>query len=87
MPAVLDTPALITSLSEYSHARQYHYDDNSPRAVKRAPTRLAPDGDREASVLFLQIFAAADFFSMNQTLMEHPPPIHVHISLDRTCST
>ncbi len=61
-----------------------------PRAVEaRAPVSLTPsggggDGDRavQASVLFVQIFSAADFFSANRTLMTDPPPIEVDISLD-----
>lgn len=34
------------------------------------------------SVLALRIQAAADFFSSNQTLMQHPPPVDVDIILD-----
>ena len=36
----------------------------------------------ESSVLFLQIFAAADYFSMNETLMANVPPVLVDIILD-----
>lgn len=34
----------------------------------------------EESVLFLRIEAAADFYSMNETLMREPPPVTVDIS-------
>jgi len=32
--------------------------------------------------LFLQIYAAADYYTMNQTLMENVPPVLVDIILD-----
>lgn len=33
-------------------------------------------------MLFLQIFAAADYFSLNQTLMDNVPPVAVDLILD-----
>lgn len=33
-------------------------------------------------MLFLQIFAAADYFSLNRTLMETVPPVLVDVILD-----
>jgi len=38
--------------------------------------------ERESSVLFLRIFAAADYFTPNKTLMENVPLVHVDIILD-----
>lgn len=34
-------------------------------------------------MLFLQIFAAADYFSLNKTLMSDVPPVLVDVILDR----
>lgn len=34
------------------------------------------------SILFLQILAAADYYTMNKTLMENVPPVYVDIILD-----
>jgi hypothetical protein len=34
------------------------------------------------SILFLHVRAAADFFSSNATLMQHPPEVNVDIILD-----
>ncbi len=34
------------------------------------------------SVLLVQIYAAADYYTTNQTLMEHVPPVLVDIILD-----
>jgi hypothetical protein len=36
----------------------------------------------EVSILLLQIQAAADYFTMNRTLMENVPPVFVDIILD-----
>lgn len=35
-----------------------------------------------ASVLFLQIYAAADYFTLNETLMSEVPPVLVDVILD-----
>ena len=32
------------------------------------------------SLLFLQVFAAADYFTTNKTLMQNVPPVNVDIS-------
>ena len=38
--------------------------------------------DETKSVLFLEILAAADYFTMNKTLMDSVPPVFVDIILD-----
>lgn len=46
---------------------------------------VAPEGrprEREASVLFLQILAAADYYTTNKTLMNDVPPVYVDVILD-----
>lgn len=40
------------------------------------------DSQKESTFLFLQIFAAADYFSLNQTLMDVVPPVVVDVILD-----
>ena len=73
LPEVFDTPELITSLATYSEIRQ-----GSPlldRSVGHP--RVASDLD---SLLFLQVFAAADYFTTNKTLMRNVPPVNVDIS-------
>lgn len=78
LPAVFETPELITSLYNYSMSRH---------SLPPPPT-TAHDGEgaspkeRQSSVLFLRIYAAADYFSPNRTLMEHPEPVAVDIILD-----
>ena len=46
----------------------------------RSATRIGSDD--LSSTLFLQIFAAADYYTMNKTLMENVPPVYVDIILD-----
>lgn len=42
---------------------------------------MYPD-QREASILFLRIVSAADYFSLNKTLMSSVEPVRVDIILD-----
>lgn len=38
--------------------------------------------DELSSTLFLRVFAAADYYTTNKTLMEQVPPVYVDIILD-----
>jgi len=55
-------------------------------STARQPAKLTPkshgSGERRSSVLFLEVLAAADFFTTNTTLMQNPPPVNVDIILD-----
>jgi hypothetical protein len=71
---VFDTLGLISSLAEYSGQGQeadFKTQDNY-KSVK------APEAQ---SVLFLRIQAAASYYSANRTLMDHPEPVDVDISM------
>jgi hypothetical protein len=70
----LDAPALISSLAEYSERIQ-----ESDTKIAR-PHELA-DPTAAQSLLFLRIQAAASYYSTNRTLMVHPEPVDVDISL------
>ncbi|KAK0704722.1 hypothetical protein B0H67DRAFT_649139 [Lasiosphaeris hirsuta] len=77
LDAVLETPDLITSLWAYS----------TPRAEKSGKPSRKPDPpkaaeDELASTLFLEILAAADYFTANATLMRHPPLVNAELILD-----
>ena len=74
-----ETPELLTSLSTYSYARHERLDARDRNSLQ---ARKADPADRDATYLFLQIFAAADYFSLNDTLMETVPPVAVDIILD-----
>lgn len=36
----------------------------------------------DSSMLLLRVHAAADYFSLNETLMKHVPPVHIDLILD-----
>lgn len=90
-----DTPALISSLAEYSSSRiqegeaagdgnAVYSPDSKPRPNKK-PRKTRPASgskERHASMLLLQILAAADYYTDNQTLMSNVAPVHVDIILD-----
>ncbi|KAK8094845.1 hypothetical protein PG997_001530 [Apiospora hydei] len=81
LQTVFESAELITELSDYSLTRQ-----NSDRVVhKRHNDGSSSAGrprEREASVLFLQILAAADYYTTNKTLMNEVPPVYVDVILD-----
>ena len=74
---------MITSLAQYSESRQLdpeHIDvqqSTLSHASKQAKIR-----EEVSSVLFLQIYAAADYYTTNLDLMENVPPVYVDIILD-----
>lgn len=87
LPEVFDHPPLISSLSAYSYDRlavlERHAETEDPtRRQSRIPmekSRLEPEPE---SVLFLQIFTAADYFTVDKALMDNPLPVEVDIILD-----
>ncbi|CAJ2511742.1 Uu.00g073670.m01.CDS01 [Anthostomella pinea] len=83
LQTVFETPELISDLSEYSRSRQPAVD--KPSGEKPGSAKLsgvASASERQASVLLLQVLAAADYYTMNKTLMRDVPPVHVDIILD-----
>jgi hypothetical protein len=73
---VFETPLLISSLAVYSEQRQELGLQDLGRG-EQEPTP-APQ-----SVLFLRVHSAADYFTSNRTLMEHPLAVDVDISIAR----
>jgi hypothetical protein len=70
---VFETPSLISGLAEYS--------GNQPQGA--CPEEASIDSSisgSQTSVLFLRLYAAADYFSTNKTLMREPPLVGVDIS-------
>ncbi|KAH7413281.1 hypothetical protein BKA64DRAFT_349948 [Cadophora sp. MPI-SDFR-AT-0126] len=81
LPTVFETPELITSLAQYSETRQREVmEDLQPtesQGEKKSKTH-----NELSSTLFLRVFAAADYYTTNKTLMEQVPPVYVDIILD-----
>lgn len=74
---VWSTPELIGSLAEFSVSRQALPDAGAP-----SPPPGRARGEREASVLFLRISAAAEYFTTNATLMSDAAPVYADVILD-----
>lgn len=80
LTSVFETPDLITSLSTYAYARHEQLDESEINDLQKR--RFVQFGAKETSVLLLQVQAAADYFSLNKTLMEQVPSVHVDLILD-----
>lgn len=81
---MFETPELITSLAEYSASRQpgpVELEDQEP-SISTPQQQSKHTYDDVSSALFLQIQAAADYYTTNQTLMNNVPPVFVDIILD-----
>ena len=76
-----ETPELISSLSAYSYNRRRDLSDIELSQITTKGYRSEAD-TLTSSILFLRIQAAADYFSLNKTLMEKVPPVHVDMILD-----
>jgi len=50
--------------------------------AKECVTKSSRQPEGHSSVLFLQIFSAADYYSWNQTLLQDVPPVWVDVILD-----
>ncbi|KAM5355585.1 hypothetical protein ACJ41O_002231 [Fusarium nematophilum] len=74
LDTIWDTPELMQSLASYAYSRQSEAEEHgeSPRN----------GGERNASVLLLQVKAIADYFTDNAALMKDPPPVLVDLILD-----
>ncbi|KAK5938106.1 hypothetical protein PMZ80_009695 [Knufia obscura] len=81
MAEAFETAELIISLTTYSYARHAQLSAAEIDALK-ANRFKTPGGSDRSSVLFLRVQAAADYFSLNKTLMENVPPVHVDLILD-----
>ncbi|KIW18077.1 hypothetical protein PV08_02364 [Exophiala spinifera] len=77
--AVLSDSSLLLSVSDYAYGRHEKLSAGDMESLQQRKTAVRPD----TTILFLQILAAADYFSLNDTLMTAPPPVIVDIILDR----
>jgi len=72
---------LITSLTVHAYARRARLTLPESNVLQANRFKAVTD-PTETSLLFLRVQAAADYFSLNKTLMEHVPPVHVDLILD-----
>jgi hypothetical protein len=83
---VFNEPALIGSLTTYAYAREAEIDDQEhqklvARRAFQSPVSASATEIR-ASILFLRIFAAADYYTRDKWLMDNVPPVLVDVILD-----
>ena len=83
MQSVFENPSLISALTLYSNNRQASISpDDLSEARSRNEMRRNSATDKPTTFLFLQIYAAADYYSLNKTLMDNVPPVHADVILD-----
>ncbi|KAL4915769.1 hypothetical protein BDW62DRAFT_120151 [Aspergillus aurantiobrunneus] len=81
LPEVLDNRSVLSAISLYSSSRL----SASPLQATVVPIGEGSNADSAPgadSILFLRISAAADYFSLDQALMENVPPVMADIILD-----
>ncbi|KAE8152456.1 hypothetical protein BDV25DRAFT_67961 [Aspergillus avenaceus] len=74
----VETPDIFSSITFYSQARLA----SPSNVVPRQPSTIHDQAPTSDSVLFLRVTAAADYFSLDQSLMENVPPVVADIILD-----
>ncbi|KAK8133673.1 hypothetical protein PG984_005685 [Apiospora sp. TS-2023a] len=82
LQTVFESAELITELSDYSLSRRQQLEAADEGGLDDGSTSTGRPRERETSVLFLQILAAADYYTTNKTLMNEVPPVYVDIILD-----
>ncbi|KAL4944037.1 hypothetical protein BDV06DRAFT_188399 [Aspergillus oleicola] len=83
LPIILEDPALLSTISLYSSRLAIPPEGSAAGAsTKSNPKDIDHPGPTFDSVLFLRISAAADYFSLDQNLMENVPPVLADVILD-----
>lgn len=81
--SVFENPELLSALTQSSDKRRASISPAELDEIRSRPElRRKASSDQSTTFLFLQIYAAADYFSLNKTLMENVPPVHVDVILD-----
>ena len=84
MQSVFNDPALLSSLSSYAYARHATLAEGELLEQQTASEqRRSLTASPSTSFLFLQILAAADYYSLDKDLMKNVPPVHADVILDR----
>jgi hypothetical protein len=79
---VFSSPELITSLAQFSATRQPSLGDETNLEQQQEQAKQSVAREIEESMLFLRILAKADYYTMDQALMENVPPVYVDVILD-----
>ncbi|RMD43286.1 hypothetical protein DV735_g1823, partial [Chaetothyriales sp. CBS 134920] len=77
------SPDLLSALTTYSNARhQAATADELDQIRSRRSQRLSRANTLPATFLFLQVFAKADYYALNSTMMAIVPPVQADLILD-----
>ncbi|RMZ83975.1 hypothetical protein DV737_g1286, partial [Chaetothyriales sp. CBS 132003] len=87
MHSVFASPDLLSALTAYSNARHHQSttanDLGQIRSARQSQRLSHADPDPALTTpLFLQIFAKADYYTLNATMMDIVPPVQVDLILD-----
>jgi hypothetical protein len=82
MNEVFADPVLLSAVTDYSNRRRATISSADLEELRERGDRRRPSSDRPTTFLFLQIHAAADYFSLNEDLMKNVPPVLADIILD-----
>lgn len=80
----VEDTSLFSSISRFSASRldQVRTDSIPRKAHARRDPAVVDAGPTSGSFLFLRVYAAADYFTVDRSLMENVPPVLVDIILD-----
>lgn len=73
--ALLGSDSILSSITDFA-------DSNKPASIQDEEAIVPAKPPTTGSFLFLSIHAAADYFTLNETLMAEVPPVHVDLILD-----
>jgi hypothetical protein len=84
MTEVFEEPELVASLATYSQTRQAQEEsiEYQKPGISKTFKESNYKSDQLKSVTLIQVFALADYFTTNRTLMDQVPPVLVDITLD-----
>jgi hypothetical protein len=82
MAEVFSDPTLLSAVTNYSNRRRSSISSVELDEFRSRGGQRALSADKPTTFLFLQIHAAADYFSLNEDLMKNVPPVHADIILD-----
>ncbi|KAI1003595.1 hypothetical protein K3495_g4617 [Podosphaera aphanis] len=78
MADIVEAPNLVSSISRFA-AEKHGVSSTSAATISQIKTSLK---EQSVSITMVRIYAAADYFTVNKTLMMTVPPVHVDIHLD-----
>ena len=73
---------MLSSLTAYSNSRHVLIAHAGLEGIQSRAQHHRDATPTSSTFLFLQIFAKADYFTLNKTMMDNVPPVQVDVILD-----